>query len=72
MVDGEKVYGAPQQDDIDRSIAASVAEQRERMIRLRAGCYICQPDNPNADPEGCAECDRRAEQAAAAARQVPS
>lgn len=21
------------------------------------GCYICQPDNPNADEEGCAACD---------------
>ena len=22
------------------------------------GCYICQPENPNADPEGCAACER--------------
>lgn len=24
------------------------------------GCYICDPFNPNADREGCAECDRQA------------
>ena len=24
------------------------------------GCYICQPDNPRADPEGCSDCDRKA------------
>jgi hypothetical protein len=24
------------------------------------GCYICQPDNPNADAEGCSDCDRKA------------
>lgn len=23
-----------------------------------SGCYICQPDNPNADGEGCEACDR--------------
>lgn len=22
------------------------------------GCYICQPDNPNAAEEGCEACDR--------------
>jgi hypothetical protein len=22
------------------------------------GCYICQPSDPQANPEGCAECDR--------------
>ena len=22
------------------------------------GCYICQPDNPDASPEGCDACDR--------------
>jgi hypothetical protein len=21
------------------------------------GCYICQPDNPNADEEGCSACE---------------
>lgn len=23
------------------------------------GCFICQPDNPNAAQEGCAECEAR-------------
>lgn len=22
------------------------------------GCYICRPDDPSADEEACAECDR--------------
>lgn len=23
------------------------------------GCYICLPDDPAADPEGCSNCERR-------------
>ena len=26
----------------------------------QVGCFICEPDNPDADPEGCAQCDRDA------------
>lgn len=25
---------------------------------MNDGCYICQPNNPNADGEGCEDCDR--------------
>jgi hypothetical protein len=29
-------------------------------VSLPRGCYICQPDNPDADPEGCTPCEREA------------
>jgi len=27
------------------------------MAERAAGCFICRPDDPAADPEGCASCE---------------
>lgn len=33
-------------------------DPRTTQDRMGDGCYICQPENPNAAEEGCEDCDR--------------